>query len=46
MESRHLYLFMALVTAVLALLSTASFGHLLALFALLWVISMFIFDEL
>jgi hypothetical protein len=46
MEVRHLYLFMAMVAAVLALLAAASLGYLLALFALLWVVSMFIFDEL
>jgi hypothetical protein len=45
MEIRHLYLLMAMVAAVLALLAAASFGYLLALFALLWVVSMFIFDE-
>ena len=46
MEIRHLYLFMAMFAAVLALLAAASFGYLLALFALLWVISIFIFDDL
>jgi UDP-N-acetylmuramyl pentapeptide phosphotransferase/UDP-N-acetylglucosamine-1-phosphate transferase len=37
---------MAVVAAVLALLVAASLGCLLALFALLWVVSMFVFDDL